>query len=82
MNSPAIRKARRDDLQEILSLLKANKLPVEGVEDALPHFLVAELEGKIVGAIGLELYDSVALLRSAVVEKNLQRAGIGSRLYG
>ncbi|HVN47259.1 MAG TPA: arsenic resistance N-acetyltransferase ArsN2, partial [Bacteroidota bacterium] len=44
-------------------------------------FLVAEVDKKIVGAAGLELYNDIALLRSVVVEKSLRNSGIGSTLY-
>jgi len=69
------------DLPAVLALLRHASLPEAGVEDHFDSFLVAERRGEIVGAIGLELYDDTALLRSAVVDGNLRNMGIGSMLY-
>ncbi len=76
----AIRPARRSDAAAVRSLLTDAKLPLDGVPDDLAHFLVAEREGTIVGAIGLEPYGAAALLRSAVVAPSVRGTGIGERL--
>lgn len=46
----------------------------------LAHFLVAERDGAVVAAIGLERYGTVALLRSAVVSPATRGTGLGERL--
>src|SRR3970282_151337 len=61
--------------------LESASLPTLGVSEHIRHFLVAEMEGEIAGAIGLEVYGETALLRSAVVASGLQRTGIGGLLY-
>jgi len=81
MSHPTIRQATLVDLASIEQLLESTSLPTLGVLEHIRHFLVAESEGKIVGAIGLEVYGETALLRSAVVASELQRTGIGSLLY-
>ena len=43
-------------------------------------FVVAEDSDGIEGAVGLEKYDSVALLRSAVVAPNHRGSGVGRQL--
>ena len=81
MNHVAVRQASSNDLKQIEQLLESASLPTLGVADHVHHFLVAEKEGTIVGAIGLEVYGETALLRSAVVTPDLQGQGIGSLLY-
>jgi amino-acid N-acetyltransferase len=78
---PTIRRATPDDLPGILALLESASLPILGVEEHIGHFLVAEEKARVVGAIGLEVYDGTALLRSAVVSPLLQGRGIGTLLY-
>jgi amino-acid N-acetyltransferase len=75
-----IRRARQSDLHAVEQLLVANKLPLEGVRDHFADFIVAEDSDGIEGAVGLEKYDSVALLRSAVVAADHRGGGIGRRL--
>lgn len=75
-----LRPARPDDLAAVRSLLTDAKLPLDGVPADLAHFFVAEQDGKVVGAIGLESYGPAALLRSAVVSPALRGTGVGERL--
>ena len=73
-----IRTARSDDLQTVESLLEAASLPVEGVGDFFPdNYAVAERDGEIIGAIGIERYGDSGLLRSAVVAENARGTGVG-----
>jgi amino-acid N-acetyltransferase len=44
------------------------------------HFIVAESDVKLVGVVGLELYDGSALLRSAAVEESWRGSGVGKVL--
>jgi amino-acid N-acetyltransferase len=76
-----VRRARQEDFEMIADLLQGSSLPTLGVNEHLDTFLVAEEGGKVIGAIGLEVYDKTALLRSAVVAPGRRSAGIGSRLY-
>ena len=75
-----IRKARKSDLPAVEELLSASKLPLDGVRDHFSDFIVAEDGNGIEGAVGLEKYDSVALLRSAVVAPQLRGTGVGRKL--
>ncbi len=68
------------DFSAVKKLLAANKLPVEGVPPSLLNFLVAADGRKIVGAIGLEVFGKVALLRSAVVDESARGAETGAKL--
>jgi amino-acid N-acetyltransferase len=75
-----IRTARPTDAPSVRALLTEAALPVAGVPDALDHFLVAERDGTLVGAIGLEPYGTTALLRSAVVHPQVRGTGLGESL--
>ena len=75
-----IRAATNSDLSAVEGLLTASDLPTDGVRDNFSSFVVAEDDGAIAGAIGLEKYGSVALLRSAVVSPDHRGSGVGRRL--
>lgn len=75
-----IRAAVPGDAGAVRLLLTDAALPLDGVPDDLAHFLVAEHDGAVVAAIGLERYDTVALLRSAVVSPAARGRGLGERL--
>jgi amino-acid N-acetyltransferase len=75
-----IREATTRDLDAVESLLSANNLPLDGVKENFSSFVVAEDKGEIAGAIGLEKFGPVALLRSAVVSSEYRGSGIGRRL--
>ena len=77
---PVIRHGSPADHAPLLALLAASHLPTAGVPPTLADFLVAELDGRLVGAIGLERYGEAGLLRSAVVEPSAQGTGLGQRL--
>jgi len=75
-----IRNATDADLSAVESLLAASDLPLDGVRDNFSGFVVAEDEAGIAAAIGLEVFGSVGLLRSAVVSPGHRGNGIGRRL--
>lgn len=75
-----LRSAQPADLPAVLALLGRSQLPTDGVAEALPHFLVAEDKGRLVGVVGLELYGTSALLRSAAVEESWRGTGVGRLL--
>lgn len=75
-----IRNATSADLPAVESLLSASDLPLDGVKDSFSNFVVAEDDGEIAGAIGLEEFGAVALLRSAVVSPEHRGSGVGRRL--
>lgn len=76
----AIRVAMPGDYPGVVLLLENAGLPTAGLRPTLPEFLVAESGGRVVGAIGLEIYGDRALLRSAVVHPDRRGAGLGVEL--
>jgi amino-acid N-acetyltransferase len=75
-----IRAASERDLAEVERLLVASSLPLDGVADALPGFVVAEESGRVVGAVGVERRGEYGLLRSAVVDETARNRGVGRQL--
>jgi amino-acid N-acetyltransferase len=73
--------AQAQDLPAICALLDSVSLPQADVTEAsLQQFLVARIDNHVIGVVGLECYESVALLRSLVVAKEQSGSGIGKRL--
>jgi amino-acid N-acetyltransferase len=68
------------DVPAITALLREASLPHGDFADHLAHFLVANQEGKVVGAIGFERHGADALLRSLVFSPGLRGGGLGGRL--
>ncbi|MDR6419961.1 amino-acid N-acetyltransferase [Paraburkholderia phenoliruptrix] len=77
-----IRPARPEDRDAINVLLTEHGLPASDItHEMLRDFVVAEGEGGfVVGSVGLERYDSNALLRSLAVAPTVRNAGMGSQL--
>jgi amino-acid N-acetyltransferase len=68
--------------KEVLRLLSEFELPTEDLTiNKLQNFLVARREdGSVIGAVGIEAYRDVGLLRSLVVHPNHQVRGLGRLL--
>ena len=75
-----LRSAVASDLPAIERLLSASALPLAGVADALPGFVVAESDGAIVGTAALEVCNDNALLRSVAVAPEWRSRGLGRAL--
>ena len=75
-----IRGASPADLPRIERLLAASDLPLAGVREALPTFLVAEAGNDLVGVAGLEVCCDNALLRSVAVAPEYRSRGVGRAL--
>lgn len=71
-----------DDDEEILRLVSEADLPTEDLTvDKLKDFLVARREdGSVIGAIGVEAYQDVGLLRSLVIHPYHRGRGFGKLL--
>lgn len=78
--APTVRPAAAADLAAVERLLTASKLPLDGVREALPTFVVAEADGDIVGVAGLEVCCDNALLRSVAVADAWRSRGLGRTL--
>lgn len=68
------------EARAILALVEAVHLPSEGIAEAIEYFWVARAGEPIVGTVGLEVYDDLALLRSLAVTPACQHTGLGRAL--
>jgi N-acetylglutamate synthase-like GNAT family acetyltransferase len=76
-----ITRASAEDLGGVVSLLESLRLPTAGIADHFCNFFVAKKnDGRLAGAIGLERYGTLGLLRSTAVVPRLQKSGVGSKL--
>ncbi|HEY4327720.1 MAG TPA: arsenic resistance N-acetyltransferase ArsN2 [Mucilaginibacter sp.] len=66
--------------QEVIALLKSEKLPAEDLPEKLDNFLAIRHEGHLVAAAGVEQYGSYALLRSVVVLSDFRNRGVAGKL--
>jgi N-acetylglutamate synthase-like GNAT family acetyltransferase len=74
-----IRASGAVDFSSVRDLLIAARLPIEDLNSAPAlRFWVAEDQGRIIGAIGLEARGTAGLLRSLVVEPSHRQRGLGS----
>jgi amino-acid N-acetyltransferase len=79
-SAPSLRPARPNDLAAVERLLLSSQLPLDGVREALPTFIVAESGPDIVGVAGLEICCDNALLRSVAVHDAWRSQGLGRAL--
>ncbi len=70
------------DLGFIRQLLEDNKLPTQDLITTPIDFIIAELDGQIIGCIGIERYSSDGFLRSFAVSDRWRNKGIGRALSG
>lgn len=80
MMAVEIRRPTENDLPAIERLLTASSLPLDGVREALPSFVLAEAGDTLVGVAGLEVCCDNALLRSVAVDPAWRSQGIGRLL--
>jgi amino-acid N-acetyltransferase len=75
-----IRHPTENDLPAIERLLTGSSLPLDGVREALPSFVLAEVGETVVGVAGLEVCCDNALLRSVAVADDWRSRGVGRAL--
>lgn len=73
--------ARAEEEPQVLALLAASALPIEGVAEQFPAgYVVARQGERIVGAAGLERHGESGVLRSVAVHDGQRGAGLGVAL--
>jgi len=81
MSAPRLRPATAADFAAVQTILRAAALPPDGLQDQFPAaYAVAEIDGAIIGAAGLERYGDAGLLRSVVVIDEWRGRGLGEAL--
>jgi amino-acid N-acetyltransferase len=69
------------DEAAIKGLLAEYQLPSEDIRpDQLKHFLVLKDQDRLIGVIGLELYENTALLRSLAIREAYRKQGLAGEL--
>lgn len=68
------------NLERVTTLLEASNLPADDIDSDPVRLFRAHVDGKFVGVGGLEVYDSVALLRSIAIESSARGNGYGAAL--
>ena len=73
---------KRKDEREVYRLLSQAELPFKDLtDDKFKNFLIGRAkDGSVVGAIGVEPYQDVGLLRSLVVHPSHREKGLGKQL--
>lgn len=71
-----LRPAGQADREAVEALLRDLELPTAGVAQWLGRFWVADYEGRVVGASGMERYGDGGLLRSVAVTPDWQGSGL------
>lgn len=75
------RQATNTDLPEITKLLNSCELPCSDCEDHISGFIVIEENNKIIGVGALEIYDTIALVRSIAVKQKYRGNGVAAYIY-
>lgn len=74
MDNIIYKPATKNDESLIKSLLAKNNLPYGDIKaENIIDFIIAKYEDKIIGVIGLEIFDHVALLRSLCIEEEYRK---------
>lgn len=81
MNDFSCMNAEPEDAGEIKNLLRDCKLPTGGIDPHISNFFIAKNEDGLAGAIGIEVYGNVGILRSFAVVANARGRGLGGELY-
>lgn len=68
------------DWPRIAALLTAAALPLDGAEDHLEHFILAQRGAVLLGCAALERYGRNGLLRSVAVTREARGQGLGHAL--
>lgn len=76
-----VEQANRSHILLIKDILKELELPFTDIDNFIDNFLIAKADNEIVGNIGIEVYNSLAVLRSLGVKKKYQGLGIGHQLF-
>ncbi|HEX6049300.1 MAG TPA: arsenic resistance N-acetyltransferase ArsN2 [Gemmatimonadaceae bacterium] len=75
-----VRAAIPGDLPAVERLVTRSGLPLDGLRDAFPAFVVAEAGDDVVGVAGMEVCCNNALLRSVAVADEWRAHGVGRAL--
>ena len=70
-----------NEISNIESILKEVNLPTEEILPHINNFLLLKVKKMNIGTIGLEIYETIAILRSFAVRPDYQGKGVGLLLF-
>jgi len=76
----SIMPASDSDRHEVVALLAAAQLPLDGLDDAYANAVVCRVSGELAGVAMVEIHDDAALLRSVAVAERFRGQHIGEAL--
>lgn len=78
-----LRPVRETDRKVVTDMLVDADLPTDGLDEQFGEgYVVAELDGRVVGAGGIEVHGNYGLLRSVVVREGVRGHGLGELIVG
>lgn len=75
-----ISKSSSQNLMAIKEMLEKDGLPTNDLEEKNVMLFVGELDDSVIACIGLEVYDTIGLLRSLSVKNEFRNKGIGNKM--
>jgi amino-acid N-acetyltransferase len=82
MDNIQYRFATKEDLYQLKELLESCLLPFEDIDSHIDSFIIAIVDNKIIGSLGVENYGKDALLRSFAVSYNFRNSIVSKILMG
>jgi len=78
--TPRLREATVKDLDIIILLLSSHGLPTDDLAGKAASLFVLEVDGRIIGSGGVEVFGDAGLLRSVAVVEPLRGEGFGATI--
>ena len=75
-----IKKAQSQEYGSSIEFLRNKQLPAEDIDTNKIRFFISFTENEIAGTIGLEIYESIALLRSMATDPVYRNRGVAPSL--
>jgi amino-acid N-acetyltransferase len=67
-------------IPEVITLLKENNLPIQDIDNENIQFYIIQDNARVIAVVGIEVCNSIALLRSLAVSELVKSKGIGKIL--
>ncbi|MCX6155349.1 MAG: GNAT family N-acetyltransferase [Candidatus Kapabacteria bacterium] len=73
--------AHQSEAGMIKNFLSVNNMHINDIDENIGNFILAEIDNKLIGTIGLEVYGDYGLVRSLAVDEQFRNNGIARELY-
>ncbi|MGE5417717.1 MAG: GNAT family N-acetyltransferase [Acidobacteriota bacterium] len=78
----SVEQAQSHELEQVMLLLTTCSLTTVGMDKHFETYWVIRDKGRIVGSVGLEVYENSGMLRSFAVHPDYRNLGLGRALAG